>query len=415
MEYMTEIPKKTEMLFHPLWAIILYLLMAITTFHEKFKYLSMIHIESLTLSICVILTFINFKISKKESKEHALPIILLSIIGFIYLTAPVITSIVIGDNLDIIQDGEYQTLLKMIVFAPCFLWMTYSTPFKYKILNAILVFYLLFGIYFLYRFKFLHEIREIDQRPSLRIRHGDANFLSTFFSMIVPLGLMQFHHYYFRLKKMLTSYLFLIISLFLMICSYLTQSRMGFISLFIGLFYLLTRPIWHFSRRIIILVAIIISVGAFGINSNGLVSRFNNLKDKSNIDRILSWKNGLIIFSEHPFFGIGLHQAKNFYYQNSGYPSFKADFKQLDVHNTFLKIAAELGYLGLGLFLVLFTFPLKYIIYSKKTDSFFLFSSYSIITLASLTTGIGSKDLFIFQLFLLSALAIPSTKEIICK
>ena len=142
-------------------------------------------------------------------------------------------------------------------------------------------------------------------------------------------------------------------SLLFFVCVFFTQSRMGIIATFLGLLYLFTRSYFGISKRFFV-IPLIACLVLIGISGQSLSKRFVEIQDKSNSDRYLTWKNGFQVFSEFPLFGSGIHQAKTYFYQNTGYPPFQSEMHALEVHNTFLKTLAELGLVGFILFSLLF-------------------------------------------------------------
>lgn len=401
-------------LFNPLWPILLYIFMAITTLHEQIPILKSIHIETLVLGIALVLSAMHFLLHERKRITYNNPILMSLLLGLLFILTPIISSLINQDQLAILQDEEYKTLVKMILFAPCLFLLMKDKNDKEIVLNSIIFFYAVFALYFLYRFLILHEVRDFDQRPQLNIRHGDANFLCTFFSMMIPLPLMQAWNSSLK-KENNKAILFGFVALLLMTCTILTESRMGLIATLFGLLYLVTRPVLSIPKTYVLgTILIIASVSTFTMDDH-LLSRFSEMQDKSNTDRYLTWTNGAQLFFENPIVGTGMHKAKNFYYQNTGYPHFQSEFQPLEIHNTFLKVAAELGLIGLLFFAFLFLWPWKLSIQSASHDRFFLISSLGILTLSIMTIGIVYKDLFVLHLFLIASLAIffkPSHKAI---
>lgn len=387
----------------PLWAVLLYLFMAITTLHLQVPFFLNIHIEVLTLIAALILCILQIYQDKTETFSNRNPLIIAATLGSLFIITPIITSLAVQDQLSVLYDDEYRTLLKMIIFTPCLFLVIKDKQNRNILLNGLILFYTIFALYFLYRYLILHEVREFDQRPLLKIRHGDANFLCTFFSMVIPLSLMQAWSAY-KNGKMVITAMFMISTAILFISAILTQSRMGLIAIIIGLLYLLTRPIFKASKKLLASGVLSIIV-LFAINSEHLIKRFSEIQDKSNSDRYLTWKNGFNVFSDYPIFGAGIHKAKLYFYQNTTYPHFQEEMKPLEVHNTFLKALAELGLSGFILFSILFFWPWSKTLKLRSSDKYFLISSMTILTLSIMTIGVLYKDLFILHLFFIAALA----------
>lgn len=394
----------------PIGPILLYLFMAITTLHMQVPFLLKIHVEALALIATLASTIHYILIYDKQKIDDYHPLVVPLMLGCLFISAPIMTSLINQDQLQILKDEEYKDLFKMVLFGSCLFFFLKKDKYRNLLLNSTIGFYFLFGLYFLYRFLILHEVRDFDQRPLLKIRHGDANFLCTFFSMMIPLPLMQAWYSYNK-RQILKSLLFLSIGIFLFLCAFLTESRMGLIAIALGLIYLLTRPILPISKGLLLTI-FFVSTGLFiFINGERLLNRYADIEDKSNIDRYLTWQNGLEVFKENPLVGIGMHRAKDFFYQNTHYPPFQSEFKQLEVHNTFLKVAAELGLIGFSCFMLLFLWPWKKAFLMLSKEKYFLLSSMGILTLSIMTIGLVYKDLFILHLFIIAGLAQTSRKE----
>ncbi len=393
-----------DKLFNPLVPLLLYLFMAITTLHIEIPLLLNLHIESITLIAVLVNTLLYITLSDKLKLNFDHPIMLPLLIGLLFIISPLITSLFNHGVLLILKNQEYQDLFKMIIFSSLVFFFLQKKEFKNKILNSIIVFYFIFGLYFLYRFLVLHEVREYDQRPLLKIRHGDANFICTFFSMMFPLALMQ-AWYYKNKKTYINSIIFTLISIFFFICAFLTESRMGIIAIIIGLLYLASKPLITSLNKMRIGFFLSIIAITFVINSDHLFQRYADIQDKSNEDRYLTWKNGLQVFKDNPIIGAGIHSSPSFFYKNTQYPHFQSEFKPLEVHNAFIKVAAELGIIGLFSFILLYFWPYIKSLQLISEDRVFLICSMGILTLSIMTIGIVYKDLFILHLFIIAALA----------
>jgi len=397
--------KKINITFLPIIPVVLYLFLTITTLHLEVPFLLKIHIEALALIATLVITILSILKNKNLDLNH--PIIYPTIVGLLYISSLITTSIFNQNDFQILKDEEFIDLFKMILFAPCLVYFLIQKEYKDKILNFVIFAYNIFGLYYLYRFLILKEARSFDLRPQLKIRHGDANFLCTFFSMMVPLALMQALKYWNEMKK--SSFIYMTGSaLFFIYCSLLTESRMGIIALALGLMYLFNSQILPFPRKKVIIIFTSFFVIIYSISGKNIINRFSQIEDKSNSDRYLTWINGVKVFLDNPIIGAGMHNAKNYFYQNTNYPSFQSEFKQLEVHNSFLKAASELGLQGLFTFLLMFSAPWIDSIKIESGSKFFLISSMTILTLSIMTIGLIYKDLFILHLYLVSALASPN-------
>jgi O-antigen ligase len=261
----------------------------------------------------------------------------------------------------------------------------------------------LLSIYFQYLYHILNEIREYDSRPLLKIRHGDANFLCTILSFAIPMGIYTTLKFKYE-NKIIISAAFGIMTFNIIIAAILTQSRMGLSALVIAIVYLFLKKELKIRKLslITVLISLLVTLFIFG---QSIVNRFENIADKSNADRMLTYINGIKIIENSPYFGVGMHNAKNFFYQNTQYPHFQSEFHQLDIHNTYLKIFAELGVFA---FIALIVFIFKTIQKSNRNnnlDKNFIISSLLIIIISSLTIGISYKDFYYIELIIIFSLA----------
>lgn len=399
-----------KIIFCPLPPVLLFLFLSITTLHVTVSLLVNLHIESLVLLWALSTSAIYFLISEKHEIDYNNLILSSIVTGLLFTSSPLLTSFVTDDQFQILADGEYQTLFKMILFIPCLIQVLKHDKWRELTIDSFVIFYSIFAIYFLYRYLILNEVRDFDLRPQLKIRHGDANFLCTFFSMMIPIALMQAwkaKNGQAHFKTIFNT----LAALLLLLCSFLTESRMGLIAVLVGLIYLITRPDFGVSKKFLTVLTVVGLIGA-GISSDRIVKRFTEMNDKSNSDRYLSWKNGLDVFSDYPLFGVGIHKANETFFLNTGFPHFQSEANPLEVHNTFLKTLAELGINGLIFFAALYSRPLLNSIFLKSSNRYFLISSMVILTLSILTIGLTYKDLFVLHLYLITAIATYSASEL---
>ncbi|MGE5086240.1 MAG: O-antigen ligase family protein [Bacillota bacterium] len=397
----------------PLGALILYMGLVITTLHLEVQLLMSVHLE-LILFACVLgLTAHHSFVIEKEKLNFAHPLVLPMLLVSLYALAPLMASLMGDDYLAVLSDGEYKSLVKILFLAPCLYYYLRRRENRDVILNSVIFFYVILGLYFLFRYFILNEARAYDDRPLLHIRHGDPNFLCTFFAMIVPLALMQAWNAFARKAKALMV-LHLLAALFLVGCAFVTESRMGIIALMVGLGFLMTRKFSQSSQErpvkvlaILVMAALVVVVALQG----ALSKRFAEINDKSSSDRILTYQNGVKIFLDNPLFGVGIHQAKKTFFQNSSYPHFQSEFNPLEVHNTYLSVAAELGAFGFVAFFALLIWSWVQLRKASVPQRYFLITSYGILVLSALTIGISYKDLVILHLFVLAALG-HSEKEV---
>ncbi|WP_413577679.1 O-antigen ligase family protein [Bdellovibrio sp. HCB290] len=389
-----------------LLAAVLFMGLVITTLHLEVPLLLSIHIELIFFLLVVGQTAYGVFLQEKQKLSFSHPIVLPLLLVSLYALAPLLSSF-FSDQLWILQDGEYKSLVKILLLAPCLYYLLIRPKNRDLLLNAIIFFYCVLGVYFLYRYFVLGEAREYDGRPLLSIRHGDPNFLCTFFAMMVPLALMQAWRAVID-KKNFQVFLHLVAALFLVICAFVTQSRMGILALLVGLGFLLTRRFSNSPKvaavKVAAAVCFLAMVSAIALEGS-LAHRFSDINDKSSADRLLTYENGFKVFAENPFFGSGMHKARDFFFANSKYPHFQSEFKPLEVHNTYLNVLAELGVVGFVAFAAILIWAWLAVWRSQNPERYFLITSYFILAAASLTVGISYKDLVLLHLFVLAALA----------
>ncbi|XGC79499.1 O-antigen ligase family protein [Bdellovibrio bacteriovorus] len=400
--------------FKPVWAVVLYMGLAITTLHLEVPFLVSIRLELLLFISALSLTVLQQWINREEvlSFSHSLAIPVL-LIGF-YALSPVLASLAAGTELQVLDDPEFKTLLKILFLAPAIYLVLSKARYKDLILNSLILFYSVLGFYFLYRYLVLHEAREFDLRPLLNIRHGDPNFLCTFFSMTLPLALLQASQSFSK-RKNLQGILFAVAAVFLGACAIITQSRMGLVALLLGLGFLYTRKLTNHPKETVVKVIVapvLVGALAFAFFSTDVAKRFTEIKDKSNLDRILTYENGFKVFADNPLFGAGMHQAKNFFYRNTTYPHFQSEAKPLEVHNTYLNVLAELGVVGFLSFAGFFLWCFLEISKCAGSVRYYLYSSFIIFFISGFGVGMSYKDLFILHFFVLAAVA-KSYREVL--
>lgn len=206
---------------------------------------------------------------------------------------------------------------------------------------------------------------------------------------------------------------FLLVASILFVSVLCSFSRGAYLALLFGgaVFFFLTRRNFFqsgfFSKKTIVAIALF-SILVFG---NELVrERFFaafSLEEGSNAARIGIWKEAIEIISEHPFFGVGLGN-----YPLSVFPaaSYRDPFY---AHNLYLDIWAEVGVIGLVLFLGLFFFRI-----SSEMPKNFLFPGIVSAAIVFLVHSLVDSALFsvhILPILLLLIAAKESHSQLLCK
>lgn len=97
-------------------------------------------------------------------------------------------------------------------------------------------------------------------------------------------------------------------------------------------------------------IAAVVLVTLYLIIPPQSLARFSRAgTDKTSIERLVRWKDGISMFEKHPFFGIGFFNWDRYYANH--YSMVRGGFGL--PHNIFIQAGAELGSFGLGVFLLL--------------------------------------------------------------
>ncbi|WP_164966564.1 O-antigen ligase family protein [Arcobacter sp. AHV-9/2010] len=217
-------------------------------------------------------------------------------------------------------------------------------------------------------------------------------------------SLILFYYLYFLDNKSILVYL-LLFSISLLIV--LTISTAGLISIAIPLFlYYFYKFIKFFIikkykisiKSIFISIFMIlfffyifslISTNEFILNI--LEKRINNLDSGSG--RFEIWSNALILFQEHPVFGIGWYnflEYNKIYFDRGNY-----------MHNTFLEALVELGIVGFLIYILFFVtlFIAVVKIQSNKNNKYLFFTFLSMLILLNSLSLYINEMIFVFMAF----------------
>lgn len=401
-----------ELLGHSfLYGILFFLFLQITTLHLFFSITQTLPLENLSLLFIIASMMARLMIMEEYERREVLGRLQLHFGLFLSLAAvALLSSIVNSDYLTTFYDLEWRTFLKGLFVVTVMTSIKLDEKEKKIFCASILTFFNLLGLYFFYRYLILQEIRPFDQRPLLNIRHGDPNFMGTFFATVTPLT------WWLLTKRKMTDFIsgYLLVSfIFLSLCLLATQSRMAILAytLFFGATLLLKamnlkNPTYR-RYSFFLLIVIVLGVISFILKTD-LGTRFSQMFDKSNYDRVGTYLNGVILFANSPVFGVGMHQAAGSFYENAYFPLFQTEFQRLDVHNIYLKYLAELGFLGLlcSLGVILYVFRAVYL---KR--NLYLLGSLFILVLCTMSVGISYKDVYYILLGILLVLSSPSLEE----
>lgn len=183
----------------------------------------------------------------------------------------------------------------------------------------------------------------------------------------------------------------LIFSLSIVFLSILyTLSRSVIIALFIStsiifIIFILSQKKVAISRYFQFTFLFISSVFLFLINRNlDIVRRIQNTSDYSTRTRLELWEIAIDAFVTNPFIGIGFGQ----------FPIYSSDLTVVSsisykVHNTYLSFGAELGLIGLFIFLYIFISIVRKSIYLLNTEETYIHLPILLYILSTLIQGLA--------------------------
>lgn len=225
----------------------------------------------------------------------------------------------------------------------------------------------------------------------------DANLLGIYLSAFAPL-VLGLNLYYFKNKQKLA---FTFVSLVALIGIILTYSRPTLLAIYIASLLL---SIAERDKRTIYFLIIILFIGPFiwpqSVKKWAAQMEYNPLRFMCNDDRIAVYRNSFHMIKDHPFIGLGANTYMKNYkkyrehveYRNVGTKDY------MYAHNNFLHMAAEIGLIGLGLFIwLLYKLFLECKnIYRKFNDDYMkiISLSLSVCLIAFLVNGLTESSLY---------------------
>ena len=225
----------------------------------------------------------------------------------------------------------------------------------------------------------------------------DSNTLGIFLSAIAPL-IFGLTLYYLKGAKRLV---FILISLVSLIGIGLTYSRPTLLAVYLAIFMLLGVRKGRFLIGLLIILTLISpfivpkSVKDFAKQVN-----YNPIRFMCNDDRIAIFRNSFNMIKHHPIIGVGANTFMKNYKKYKESPEYMniVTSDTLYAHNNFLHITAELGLIGLSIFIWLLYKLFKECIniYKRLEDSFLKVVSLSLSAclLAFLINGLTESSLY---------------------
>jgi putative inorganic carbon (HCO3(-)) transporter len=225
----------------------------------------------------------------------------------------------------------------------------------------------------------------------------DSNILGIYLSAFAPL-IFGLNLYYFKNKQKLA---FIFVSLIALIGIILTYSRPTLLAIYAVLFFL---GVARKDKILISLLIIFTLISPFilpkSVKNWAREVEYNPFRFICNDDRIAVYRNSLNMIKDHPFIGLGA----NTYMKN--YKKYREPVEYRNIvtkdymyaHNNFLHMAAEIGLIGLGLFIWLLykLFMECKDIYRKLEDDYTKIVSLSLSAclLAFLVNGLTESSLY---------------------
>ena len=225
----------------------------------------------------------------------------------------------------------------------------------------------------------------------------DSNVLGIYLSAITPLIFgLALYHFKGRKKMML-----FFVSLIALVGILLTYSRPTLLAIYIALFFL---SIVRKNRVLITLLIILILIAPFilpkSVKDWAKEINYNPLRFMCNDDRIAAYRNSFNMIKAHPFIGVGANTYMKNYKQYKESPEYRnvitADY--MYAHNNFLHMAAEIGLIGLCIFIWLLyrLFNVCKHIYQSLSDNYLkiVLLSLSACLIAFLVNGLTESSLY---------------------
>lgn len=192
----------------------------------------------------------------------------------------------------------------------------------------------------------------------------DVISFSAYLGLVVPFFIWLFKHSYHKWSFYFPLFLIIISALFLTFTrsAYLSFVIMAGILIFPILRYVSSRKVLIISSSFVILIAALIIL--YKPAKEILNVRFNK-PFAEQFDRKELWLQGLRIFKSKPILGVGVANYQSGLIHYAG-----KDAKMLPAHNQYIQIAAEMGIIGLAVYLSILFFGIKYsyLIFTKSSD-----------------------------------------------
>jgi len=225
----------------------------------------------------------------------------------------------------------------------------------------------------------------------------DANTLGIYLSAITPLILGLFFYYFKNKRKIIMS----LVGFIALIGIILTYSRPTLLAIYIASLFL---AIVKKDKVLIAFLIIFTLISPFllprSVKDWARQVNYNPLRFMCNDDRIAIYRNSFNMIRHNPLLGVGANTYMKNYKIYKESPEYRnmvtSDY--LYAHNNFLHMAAEIGLIGLGIFIWLLykLFKASMNIYKRLDDYFLKIVSLSLSAclIAFLINGLTESSLY---------------------
>ncbi|MFH0913014.1 MAG: O-antigen ligase family protein [Candidatus Omnitrophota bacterium] len=225
----------------------------------------------------------------------------------------------------------------------------------------------------------------------------DSNTLGVYLSSIAPL-IFGLSLYYLRGKKKAVGLFF---SLIVFIGIALTYSRPTLLAIYLALFFFgIVRKDKTMIAALIVITLVFPFLVPQSVKKWAKEMEYNPLRIMCNDDRVAVYHHSLNMIKAHPFIGVGAgaYMKSYKYYKES--PEYRniVTLDEMKAHNNFLHMAAEIGLVGFGAFLLLLykLFDESRNIYKRLKDEYIrvILLSLSACIIAFLINGLTESSLY---------------------
>lgn len=289
---------------------------------------------------------------KVEPGEAASPLLKAALLAALLLTiAPLFSQIAASGDLQVFDHPGYRHFVKFLVVAGCWASLLRTKADRALILNTLLASYALLAVIGLYRFLVLQEVNPDTGRMELLFRHGDPNFLCVYMGTGTTLALWRLVEARRTAADWALSVVApLSIPAFLAM-AWFTASRSGIFAIVVilGVVAVFLPNVSVRARALRVAGVLAALFAAFASDGERILQRFQ-LNDASTMGRISSLEAGWLGLTRNPFLGLGFKKSAPLMSEVGASAKFVTVDGGLTIHNTYLQIGAELGFVGLAVY-----------------------------------------------------------------